>query len=176
VRSVAFLVAAHGRRGLSSVAGAASGARRPIATRDLEWDPVDPASDAEPASLLVPARALWESMRTLSGTRVEIAGGAGQAVFGLATDNQRHPMRTLDLAFAPYQRYLDSPRTATARLDTAAFTEALERVALLSAHGPRVRLTFAASSVRMCAGADDEARAQETGNRTPSVDPVRPMC
>ncbi len=129
-----------------------------IAIHELEWDPVGISG---PASVLVPARALAETSKALSGPRIEISGGPGQTVLGLTTGDQRHTMRTLDMPYAPYQRYLESTHTATALINTAALVDAIKRVSLLSPRSAQVQLTFATASARLSAGGGNEGSAKE---------------
>lgn len=133
-----------------------------IAVRELDWGPVPLTGNSELASMLVPARALAETSKALTGPRIEIASGPGQTILGLTTDGQRHTMRTLDMPYAPYQRYLETPHTASARIRSALLIDAIKRVSLLSPQGAKVELAFAATTVRLSAGGDNEGSAEES--------------
>ncbi|MFI1916643.1 DNA polymerase III subunit beta [Nocardia sp. NPDC020380] len=133
-----------------------------IAIRELDWEPATPVDRSVPTSVLVPARALAETSKTLSGPRLELACGPGATIFGLSSGGTRHTMRTLDLPYAPYQRYLETAHTATARIDSAALADAIKRVSLLSPRGTQVQLTFASTAVRLSAGGNNEGSAEET--------------
>lgn len=133
-----------------------------IAIRELDWEPAIPVNSSMPASMLVPARALAETSKTLPGPQLEIAGGPGETVLGLSSGGRRHTMRTLDLPYAPYQRYLEAAHTATARIDSVALANAIKRVSLLSPRGTQVQLTFTSIAVRLSAGGDSEGSAEET--------------
>ncbi|MEV0688458.1 DNA polymerase III subunit beta [Nocardia sp. NPDC050378] len=132
-----------------------------IAVRELDWEPMPLTDDSESASMLVPARALAETSKVLTGPRIEIASGPGQTILGLMTVDQHHTMRTLDMPYAPYQRYLEAAHTASARIRSASLIDAIKRVSLLSPRGTRVELTFAATTVRLSAGGDNEGSAEE---------------
>ncbi|MFR9749776.1 DNA polymerase III subunit beta [Nocardia sp. 004] len=133
-----------------------------IAIRELGWEPVTTMGNSRPTSMLVPARALAETSKTLAGPRIEIASVPGQTILGLATDDQHHTMRTLDMPYAPYQRYLETTHTASARIRSAPLIDAIKRVSLLSLRGTQVRLTFAATTARLSAGGDNEGSAEES--------------
>ncbi|MGV9408774.1 DNA polymerase III subunit beta [Nocardia sp. NPDC003693] len=133
-----------------------------IAIRELDWQPAGPVDGDADAGLLVPARALVDTARSLSGSRIDIAGGAGRSILGLATGGRSHTVRTLDLPYAPYRSYLEDKRTATARLDAAALVEAIKRVSLLSPHGAQVQLSLTAAAAKLAAGGDNAGEAEET--------------
>ncbi|MEV0947558.1 DNA polymerase III subunit beta [Rhodococcus sp. NPDC049939] len=133
-----------------------------IAIRELGWEPVTPMGNSRPNSMLVPARALAEASKTLTGPRIEIASDPGQKILGLATEDQHHTMRTLDMPYAPYQRYLETTHTASARIRSAPLIDAIKRVSLLSPRGTQVRLTFAATTARLSAGGDNSGSAEES--------------
>ncbi|MFB7719034.1 DNA polymerase III subunit beta [Nocardia sp. NPDC056100] len=133
-----------------------------IAIRELDWQPSTPITGDQPATVLIPARALADTSRALSGSQLEIACGPAQTVLGLASDSRRATLRTLDMAYAPYQGYLVDRRTATARFPSAALAEAVKRVSLLSTRGAQVQLTCTAEKTRLAAGNDSEGNAEET--------------
>ncbi|MFJ9369567.1 DNA polymerase III subunit beta [Nocardia sp. NPDC101769] len=133
-----------------------------IAIRELDWQPVNSFDDGQLASMLVPARALAETSKALSGPRIEIAASPSQTILGLTTGSQHHTLRTLDMPYAPYQGYLKDNRTATAQLNSAVLVEAIKRVSLLSSRGTQVQLTFTAATARLSAGGDNEGNAEET--------------
>ncbi|MGW4244374.1 DNA polymerase III subunit beta [Nocardia sp. NPDC004722] len=132
-----------------------------IAIRDLPWQPATPLDDRS-AGLLVPARAFTEIAKALSGPQIDIAACPNRTILGLRTGDQHHTLRTLDLPYAPYQRYLEDRRTATARLATAALLEAIKRVSLLSPRGTQIELTCSPTAIRLSAGDTTEGTAQET--------------
>ncbi|MEV6072645.1 DNA polymerase III subunit beta [Nocardia sp. NPDC052001] len=133
-----------------------------IAIRELDWQPSTPIAGDEPASVLIPARALADTSRALSGSQLEIACGPARTVLGLASDSRRATLRTLDMAYAPYQGYLVDRRTATARFPSAALADAVKRVSLLSPRGAQVQLTCTTEKTRLTAGNDSEGNAEET--------------
>ncbi|MBF6327886.1 DNA polymerase III subunit beta [Nocardia transvalensis] len=130
-----------------------------IAVHELGWTPDE--AHATDGSLLVPARALTDAMKTATGARLDIAAGTGQSILGLRTGGEHHTLRLLDMPYAPYQRYLTAQPTTVVRLETAPFVDAIKRVSLLSARGAQIRLTFTDSTIRLAAGDDSGGRADE---------------
>ncbi|MFE3187537.1 DNA polymerase III subunit beta [Nocardia sp. NPDC059240] len=143
-----------------------------IAIRDLDWQPITPIDDQPPTGLLVPARAFAETAKALSGPHIDIAACPNRTILGLSTVGQHHTLRTLDLPYAPYQRYLEDRRTATARLASAALAEAIKRVSLLSPRGHQIELTFTPTKARLSAGGGNEGNAEETIPAEFDGDPV----
>ncbi|GAB2564838.1 DNA polymerase III subunit beta [Nocardia heshunensis] len=150
-----------------------------IAIRDLDWQPTTPTDD-QPTRLLVPARALAETAKTLTGPRINLAATATQTILGLTTPAQHHTLRTLDLPYAPYQRYLEDRRTATAHLASADLIAAIKRVSLLSPRGTQIELSFTPTKTRLTAGGGNEGKAEETlpcdFTGTPVTTAFNPRC
>jgi DNA polymerase III subunit beta len=138
-----------------------------LAVRELEWNPQDPS--AEPAQVLVPARALSEAARSLSHsedmTVALSAGGSGEGIIGFAgTTNgraSRATTRLLDATFPAYRSLLPNEWSSSADITVAPVVEAVRRVALVADRNTPVRLEFSAASLALSAGGDDEGRAEE---------------
>jgi DNA polymerase-3 subunit beta len=138
-----------------------------LAVRELEWNPEDPS--AEPAQVLVPARALSEAARSLSHsenmTLALSAGGAGEGIIGFAgTTNgraSRATTRLLDATFPAYRSLLPNEWSSSADITVAPLVEAVRRVSLVADRNTPVRLEFSEGSLALSAGGDDEGRAEE---------------
>jgi DNA polymerase III subunit beta len=138
-----------------------------LAVRELEWNPENPS--AEPAQVLVPARALSEAARSLSHsenmTLALSAGGSGEGIMGFAgTTNgraSRATTRLLDATFPAYRSLLPNDWSSSADITVAPLVEAVRRVALVADRNTPVRLEFADGSLALSAGGDDEGRAEE---------------
>ncbi len=137
-----------------------------LAVRDLRWNPVTPDLSA---AMLVPAKALTDSARSLtSSAEVSIAlalpgdeGAGGDGMIGFEGAGRRTTTRLLGGEFPRYQSLLPSSVRATAELAAPVLMEAVRRVALVAERNTPVRLTFSSGQLVLEAGAGDEAQADE---------------
>jgi DNA polymerase III subunit beta len=146
-----------------------------LAVRELRWTPARPDLSA---AVLVPAKALAETARSLtSGAEVSIAlslpgegaaGGAGgggaargDGMIGFEGAGRRTTTRLLGGEFPRYQNLLPSSLTATAELSTSLLAESVKRVALVAERNTAVHLAFTAGQLVLEAGSGDEAQAEE---------------
>jgi DNA polymerase-3 subunit beta len=137
-----------------------------LAVRELRWNPSRPDLNA---SVLVPARALTDTARSLtSGAEVLIAlalpgeaGQGGDGMIGFEGAGRRTTTRLLGGEFPPYRSLLPGSATAIGELATAAFSEAVKRVALVAERNTALRLTFSPGQAVLEAGTGDEAQAVE---------------
>lgn len=137
-----------------------------LAVRKLEWMPT--AGDVT-AAVLVPARTLSESAKTLGGNTlspVELALGSGASVgtdgmLGIVADGRRTTTRLLDAEFPKFRQLLPAEHTAMATVAVAPLVDAIKRVALVAERGAQVRLEFNSEGLILSAGGDDAGRAEE---------------
>jgi DNA polymerase-3 subunit beta len=133
-----------------------------LAVRTLTWKPEQPGMSA---TALVPARTLAETAKALTaGPEVTLAlstGGAGEGMIGFEGGGRRTTSRLLEGEFPKYRSLLPSESSAVAEVETAAFVEAVKRVALVAARNAPVRLAFSAEGVVLEAGGQDDAQASE---------------
>jgi DNA polymerase-3 subunit beta len=139
-----------------------------LAVRELRWNPARPDLSA---AVLVPARALAETARSLtSGAEVSIAlalpgeagtGGAGDGMIGFEGGGRRTTTRLLGGEFPRYQALLPNHVNSTAELSTGLLTEAVKRVALVAERNTAVRLAFTPGQLVLEAGTGEEAQAVE---------------
>jgi DNA polymerase III subunit beta len=144
-----------------------------LAVRELRWTP---ARTGLSAAVLVPARALAETARSLtSGAEVSIAlalpGGAGPddpgtgetGMIGFEGGGRRTTTRLIGGEFPRYQALLPSQVNSTAELPTALLVEAVKRVALVADRdrNSAVRLAFSPGQLVLEAGTGEEAQAVE---------------
>jgi DNA polymerase III subunit beta len=137
-----------------------------LAVRELRWSPARPGLSA---SVLVPARALLDTARSLtSGAEVQIAlalpgegGQPGDGMVGFEGGGRRTTSRLLGGEFPPYRALLPGYAAAIGELATAPFSEAVKRVALVAERNTALRLSFAPGQVTLEAGTGDEAQAVE---------------
>ena len=137
-----------------------------LAVRELEWSPSNPDTTA---AVLIPAKTLSESAKTLAGdatSPVELALGSGSAVgndglLGIVNDGRRTTTRLLDAEFPKFRQLLPSEHTALATVEIAPLVEAIKRVALVAERGAQVRLQFSTEGLLLSAGGDDAGRAEE---------------
>jgi DNA polymerase III subunit beta len=143
-----------------------------LAVRELRWNPARPDLSA---AVLVPARALAETARSLtSGAEVSIAlalpgeagtdgglAGAGDGMIGFEGGGRRTTTRLLGGEFPRYQALLPSHVNSTAELSTGLLTEAVKRVALVAERNTAVRLAFTPGQLVLEAGTGEEAQAVE---------------
>ncbi|GAB2653821.1 DNA polymerase III subunit beta [Saccharopolyspora gloriosae] len=131
-----------------------------LAMREFTWEPDESINDT---AILVPAKTLAESAKTLggSGAKVEISLASGDGLLGLSGTTRRNTTRLLDAEFPKYRQLLPSETAATAIIDVAPLVEAIKRVSLVAERGTQVRLEFSDSGLRLTAGGDDEGSAEE---------------
>ena len=137
-----------------------------LAVRELKWSPA--RADLS-AAVLVPAKALADTARTLTnGAEVSIAlalpgdeGATGDGMIGFEGSGRRTTTRLLSGEFPRYQALLPSAVNAAAELSTSLLAESVKRVALVAERNTAVRLSFSAGQLMLEAGTGDEAQAEE---------------
>jgi DNA polymerase III subunit beta len=145
-----------------------------LAVRELRWTPARPDLSA---AVLVPARALAETARSLtSGAEVSIAlalpgeggeqdgygiGAGDTGMIGFEGGGRRTTTRLIGGEFPRYQALLPKQITSTAEMPTPLLIEAVKRVALVADRNTAVRLTFSPGQLVLEAGASEEAQAVE---------------
>jgi DNA polymerase-3 subunit beta len=147
-----------------------------LAVRELRWTP---AKADLSAAVLVPARALTDTARSLTtAAEVSIAlalpgeesgtspAGYGQAVggdgmIGFEAGGRRTTTRLLSGEFPRYRALLPSTVNSTAEISTSLLAEAVRRVALVAERNTAVRLSFTTGQLTLEAGTGDEAQADE---------------
>ena len=134
-----------------------------LAVRELRWTPARPDLSA---AVLVPARALAETARSLtSGAEVSIAlalpgeaGSGGDGMIGFE-GAWRTTTRLLGGEFPRYQALLPTHVNSVAEIATGQLAEAVKRVALVAERNTAVRLAFTPGQLVLEAGTGDEAQA-----------------
>ena len=137
-----------------------------LAVRELRWTP---ARTDLSAAVLVPARALAETARSLtSGAEVSIAlalpgeaGSGGDGMIGFEGAGRRTTTRLLGGEFPRYQALLPTHVNSVAEISTGQLAEAVKRVALVAERNTAVRLAFTPGQLVLEAGTGDEAQAVE---------------
>jgi DNA polymerase-3 subunit beta len=136
------------------------------------------------ATSLVSARTLADAAKSLtSGADVAIAlasGGTGEGLLGFEggasspgePGARRTTTRLLDGQFPKVRSLFPTDAPIQARVETAAFIEALKRVSLVAERNTPVRLTFEDGSLVLEAGASDEAQASEAIDAQTTGDPI----
>jgi len=137
-----------------------------LAVRELRWNPARPDLTA---AMLVPARALADTARSLtSSAQVSIAlalpgseGGQGDGMIGFEGAGRRTTTRLLSGEFPRYQSLLPKTVNSAAELPVALLSESVKRVALVAERNTPVRLSFSSGQLVLEAGTGDEAQAEE---------------
>jgi DNA polymerase III subunit beta len=135
-----------------------------LAVRELRWQPDQPDFSA---IAMIPGKTLADTAKALGATGAEVeialsaAGGAGEGMIGFSSAGRRTTTRLLDPEFPKYRSLLPTEFSAKADLSTAAFVEAVKRVALVAERNTPVRLAFKSGEVVLEAGSGDEAQAVE---------------
>ncbi len=129
-----------------------------LAVRTFAWSPAD--ADLS-ASALVPARTLAETAKSLAhADQVYLAFGSaavGEGLLGIEGLSRRTTTRLLEGDFPKYRSLLPSESPTTARVETAALTEAVKRVALVAERSSAVKMVFSGDELILEAGAGDDA-------------------
>jgi DNA polymerase-3 subunit beta len=133
------------------------------AIRELTWRPDEPGASLQ---ALVPARTLHDTAKTLGplGGDVVVAlsrGGVGEGMIGFAGGARRTTSRLLDPDFPKIRALFPDQFNAWARMNVAALSEVVKRVALVADRTTPVRLSFAEGEVVVEAGGSEDARASE---------------
>ncbi len=137
-----------------------------LAVRELKWTPARPDLSA---AILVPAKALADTARTLTnGAEVSIAlalpgseGSTGDGMIGFEGAGRRTTTRLLSGEFPRHQSLLPKSVNAAADLSIALLSESVKRVALVAERNTPVRLSFSPGQLMLEAGTGDEAQAEE---------------
>jgi DNA polymerase-3 subunit beta len=134
-----------------------------LAVRELRWTPAIPDISA---SVLVPAKALTDTARSLTtSAEVSIAlslpGEGGDGMIGFEAGGRRTTTRLLSGEFPRYRALLPSAANSNAEISTSTLIESVRRVALVAERNTAVRLTFSQSQLTLEAGTGDEAQADE---------------
>lgn len=132
-----------------------------LAMRELAWNP----QGAVDMTVLVPARTLSDTARALgaSGT-VELALGhaaGGEGLVGFEAGQRRTTTRLLDGDYPKVSSIFPTSVETEAVVETAAFVEAVKRVALVAERNTPVRLRFTDGRLGIDAGTGDDAQASE---------------
>ena len=137
-----------------------------LAVRELRWNPARPDLTA---AMLVPAKALTDTARSLTGSaQVSIAlalpggeTGQGDGMMGFEGAGRRTTTRLLSGEFPRYQSLLPKTVNSAAELPIALLSESVKRVALVAERNTPVRLSFSSGQLVLEAGTGDEAQAEE---------------
>ena len=137
-----------------------------LAVRELRWNPARPDLTA---AMLVPAKALADTARSLtSSAQVSIAlalpgseTGQGDGMIGFEGAGRRTTTRLLSGEFPRYQSLLPKTTNSVAELPISSLSESVKRVALVAERNTPVRLSFSAGQLTLEAGTGDEAQAEE---------------
>lgn len=135
-----------------------------LAVRSIAWTPEQSGLSTV---ALVPARVLLDTAKALaSADKVLVAlttdGGAGEGMIGFDGGGRQATTRLLDGEFPKYNSLFPSGTTTTAVVETAPFTEAVKRVALVAERNTPVRLTFSEGVATLEAGTGEDAQAAES--------------
>lgn len=138
-----------------------------LAVRSLEWNPVSPDVQAK---LLIPAKTLLDTARTLDthiDDPVEIAvGGAGNiggdGLFGLHSGARETTTRMLDADFPNVAPLLPKAHSSIASVEIAPLLESIRRVSLVADRNAQIRLHFREGELALHASGADSGEAQET--------------
>ena len=136
-----------------------------LAVRSFTWSP---QTDGVSVAVLVPAKTLAESAKTLTGASGEVqlalgsaGSGASEGLLGLAGSGRRTTTRLLDAEFPKFRQLLPTEHASVAEVAVAPLVEAIKRVSLMAERGAQVRMEFTADGLRLTAGGDDEGKAEE---------------
>lgn len=132
-----------------------------LAVREMTWSPAKPGQKIE---VLVPAKMLSDTAKTLAGSgEIQISLSAGaDGLIGFSGGDRHTTTRLLDPEFPPFRKLIPSESLATADVETAPLVEAVRRVALVADRGTPVQLAFADSTVTLTVAGEDEGSAEES--------------
>ena len=129
-----------------------------LAVRTFSWSPRTPDFSA---AALVPARTLADTAKALAhADEVHLAFGSaalGEGLLGIEGLDRRTTTRLLEGDFPKYRALLPSESPTVARVETAALTEAVKRVALVAERSSAVKMIFNGQELVLEAGTGDDA-------------------
>lgn len=131
-----------------------------LAMREISWTP---AEETEDTAVLVPARTLADSAKTLgtAGTTAELALASGDGLVGLSGAGRRSTARLLDAEFPKYRQLLPSESSSSAIIEVSKLADAIKRVSLVAERGSQVRLELSEDGLKLTAGGEEEGSAEE---------------
>ena len=129
-----------------------------LAVRSFRWTP---QSAEFSAAALVPARTLADTTKALAhADEVHLAFGApavGEGLLGIEGLDRRTTTRLLEGDFPKYRSLLPNESPTVVRVETAALTEAVKRVALVAERSSAVKMIFNGQELVLEAGTGDDA-------------------
>jgi DNA polymerase-3 subunit beta len=129
-----------------------------LAVRSFAWTPKVPDFSA---AALVPARTLADTAKALAhADLVHLAFGSaavGEGLLGIEGLDRRTTTRLLEGDFPKYRSLLPTESPTVARVETAALTEAVKRVALVAERSSAVKMIFNGQELVLEAGTGDDA-------------------
>lgn len=137
-----------------------------LAVRTLQWNP---AQAENQATLLIPARTLSDTARSLDSQNsdpIEIAVGSGDSIgqdglLGIATDSRHTTTRLLDAEFPKFRPLLPTSHTAVASVEIAPLQDAIRRVSLVADRNSQIRMKFEDGTLTLSAGGSEVGSATE---------------
>ncbi|HIW95135.1 MAG TPA: DNA polymerase III subunit beta [Candidatus Corynebacterium gallistercoris] len=138
-----------------------------LAVRSFQWNP---ASAEAQAKLLIPARTLSDTARSMDANNtdpIEIAVGQGEDIgkdglLGISTETRHTTTRLLDAEFPKFRPLLPTSHTAIASVEIGPLQDAIRRVSLVAERNSQVRMDFKDNTVTLSAGGSDVGSATET--------------
>ena len=133
-----------------------------LAVRELAWQ----AKDANiESTTLVRARTLSDAAKVLTGSdQVTLAlspNDSNERLVGFVSELKTMTSRTLDGSFPPFKHLIPAESTAHGIVDVQTLLDSVRRVALVTDKTVPLRLNFENNSLRLEAGAGEEAQATE---------------
>ncbi|MFI8424550.1 DNA polymerase III subunit beta [Streptomyces sp. NPDC085479] len=129
------------------------------AVRALEWHPYSGATPEHPADVVVPARRLAETARSLAaGGRARL--GLDAHSLGFERAGLRTTTRLLDGRLPRHDKLFALGEHSVAATGRAALVEAVKRVAVVAEGDSPVQLAFDGTTLRLQAGYEDDVASQ----------------
>lgn len=132
-----------------------------FAVRTLDWVPARADISAE---LLIPARTLAETARSLdsTGEPVEIAlDQEGGRLLGISTSDRRTTTRLIDSDFPKFRSLFPKTHTSLASVEITPLLDAIRRVSLVTDGNSPVKMDFEEGTLTLSAGGSDLGVAKE---------------
>ncbi|MEJ4113117.1 DNA polymerase III subunit beta [Corynebacterium kroppenstedtii] len=137
-----------------------------LAVREFTWEPSSPDVNAE---LLIPARTLADSARTLDSRMsdpIELAMGSAHDVgkdglLGIVSEHRQTTTRLIDADFPKFRPLLPKNHSSMAIVEIAPLLDAIRRVSLVAERNAQVKLEFSEGQVVLSAGGAEAGTAEE---------------
>jgi len=142
-----------------------------LAVREMPWSPEQVGISA---AVVVQGRSLADATKSLAGAEViKLALSEDARMLGIESAGRRFTTRLLDGEFHKFRSLLPTESASRVRIEVAALSSAIKRVALVTERNMAVRLLIKDGEVELSAGLGSETEAVEYVEARLDGDPLQ---